>query len=364
MSRLTLDGLARRPGAQAAVNLASGVPVEVPARQIVALVGRAGSGKTALARMICGLDPPDAGRIDLGGRDVTDLPPHQRRIGLVMQNDALWPHWSLAENIGFPLRCRGIGRKERRHRLHDLLAEADLDGLANRKPAEVSPEACGRALLTRALALEPELLVIDEPFDPIGTRLGGVERIRQVHVDHKLTTLVLTRNSEAGLATADRVGLMSGGRVLQLGTPLEVYARPQSVAIAEAFGAINQVDGVVESADGRGSIVVRSVLGRLAGRMTAQGPVRTGSTVRLLFRPEALSPGSTGFGANRFPVTIVRHTLEGPVCRVDLIGPGGWQGSSVLFPGPAAALREGQTVSFSLPGESLIVVPVPAETAP
>jgi ABC-type sugar transport system ATPase subunit len=364
MSRVAMEGLRSRRGSHPAIDLSGGAPIEVGAGEIVAVMGRAGSGKTALARMICGLDPIEAGRIDLGGRELTNLPPHQRRVGLVMQNDALWPNWTLAENIGFPLRCRGIGRKERRHRLHDLIAEADLEDLANRRPTEVGPEIRGRALLARALALDPELLVIDEPFVPTGMQIGTPDAIRQVHAAHKLTTLVLTANPQAALTVGDRVGLLEGGRVAQIGSPLELYARPRSLAIAQTFGPINQVEGVLESIDGRGSLVVRSSLGRLTGRMAVPGVLRPGASVGLLFRPEALSPGSVTFGANRFPATILRRSLEGSVCRLELRGPGDWRGAAVVLPGQASALREGQSHTFSLPGDSLVIVSTAASEAP
>ena len=350
MSRLILHKLYRCPGRQPILDL--GQVIEISTGELVVLVGQAGAGKTVLARMLCGLEPCDGGQIELGGRSLSKVPPHQRRVGYVMQGDALWPHWSLSQNISFPLRCRGIGRKARNSRLRALLADAALEDLADLKPDQVSLDARGRAILARAVALEPDVLVIDEPFD----QAGPLDQIRLVHEREKLTTLILTRNVRQALSIADRVGLLSAGRLLQWGAPLEVYLRPESEEVARSFGPINILDGELESVDSRGTAVVRTVLGRLTGRLGTDRAVSAGDPVRLLFRPESLAHGTTGFGTNRFAATIDQRILDGPICHLGLRGPGGWRGAAAVLSVQAAGLKEAQAASFSLPAESVTVL--------
>ena len=355
MNRLTLFNVSRRSGTQQWIDL--GPLVEVESGELVVLVGKHGAGKTLLSRVICGLEPCDGGRIELGGRSLAGVPPHRRRVGLVMQNDALWPHWSLRQNIAFPLRCSGQRRKARNRRLDELLADAGLEDLADLKPAKVSREACGLALLARAVALEPDLLVIDEPFEAGGILADFSWQIQRLREREKLTTLILTRSASHALALADRVGWLSSGRLLQIGTPHEIYSRPVSEEVARAFGPVNRLEGEIESLDARRVAVVQTALGRITGRLLGSGTPSQGEPVRLLFRPESLVHGAAGFGSNRLSAAAAGRVLDGPLCHIRLVGHDGWEGTAIVLAGQAASIKEGLTLSFSLSADSVSVLP-------
>jgi ABC-type Fe3+/spermidine/putrescine transport system ATPase subunit len=206
-----------------------GVSLEMVPGTFFALLGPSGCGKTTLLRLIGGYRLPQAGVIRLGGRDVTRLPPERRDVGMVFQNYALFPHLSARDNVAFGLEMRGVPRKERESRVEDMLERVGLDlGERSRKPQELSGGQQQRVALARALVLAPQVLLLDEPFANLDRRLREQMRgeLRDLQRRTGVTTLLVTHDQEEALALADRVGLMRGGRLLQVDAPQDLYRRP------------------------------------------------------------------------------------------------------------------------------------------
>lgn len=237
-------GIIKAFGAFAALN---GVDVNVPQGKLVALLGPSGSGKTTLLRIIAGLEFPDpgSGRVLFHGEDVTDLPAGKRRVGFVFQHYALFKHMSVFENVAFGLRVRS--RRERpskeaiAERVHRLLELVQLEGLAGRYPSQLSGGQRQRVALARALAVEPKVLLLDEPFGALDARVRKDLRrwLRRFHDEIQLTTIFVTHDQEEALEIADEVVIMNQGRVEQVGTPQEVYDRPATPFVYQFLGNVN-----------------------------------------------------------------------------------------------------------------------------
>src|SRR6185437_14431830 len=185
--------------------------------ELTFVLGPSGSGNTTLARLIAGLEKLDDGEIYFDGRLVHDVPPQARRVGLVFQEDALWPHLTVAENVGYPLKVRGVSRKDRRSQVADALSTARLDTLANKRPDELSGLQRQRVALARALVVEPDLLILDDPLGRLEDRVRGEFRdeIRRVVTEAETTTLILTSEAREALAMADHLAVMDLGRIVQ-----------------------------------------------------------------------------------------------------------------------------------------------------
>jgi sulfate transport system ATP-binding protein len=226
-----------------------GVTFTVPAGGLVALLGPSGSGKTTLLRVIAGLETPDRGRVALDGRDATHRDIRDRRVGFVFQHYALFRHLSVFENVAFGLRVRPRGRRPNRSeietRVMKLLALVQLDGLGGRYPAELSGGQRQRVALARALAIEPRVLLLDEPFGALDARVRKELRrwLRRLHTEISITTLFVTHDQEEALELADKVVVMNGGRVEQIGAAEDVYHRPANAFVCRFLGDVNIVRG-------------------------------------------------------------------------------------------------------------------------
>ena len=212
------------------------------------LLGPSGSGKTTLLRMIAGFERPDAGRIELGGRDVTSLPPHLRDTNTVFQDYALFPHMSVGQNIGYGLRIKGIAGAERQKRVDRALRMVRLVGLDKRRPNQLSGGQRQRVALARAVINEPEVLLLDEPLGALDLKLRQEMQIelKQIQKEVGITFIYVTHDQEEALTMSDRVAVMSNGLIEQIGTPVEVYEKPASEFVAGFIGISNVLlrDGV------------------------------------------------------------------------------------------------------------------------
>jgi multiple sugar transport system ATP-binding protein len=236
MTAIRLEGVSK--SFEKAAPILSGFNLAVANGERLAIVGPSGAGKTTLLRLIAGLEKTDAGRIFIGDRDVTQLPPENRDVGFVFQNHALYPHLTVEENLGFPLRLRGVGRREVGEKVQALAALLNLEGLLKRRPGELSGGEAQRVALGRALIRKPAALLMDEPLSslPPDLRLRLRHELIKLHESDRQPILYVTHDHEEALALGERVAVMNGGVVQQIGTPREIYERPANRFVAAFIG--------------------------------------------------------------------------------------------------------------------------------
>jgi putative spermidine/putrescine transport system ATP-binding protein len=238
---IRLTGVRKSYGQLAAV---AGVDLEIAAGEFFTMLGPSGSGKTTLLRVIAGFERPDSGRIELGGRDVTRVPPYARDVNTVFQDYALFPHMSVAENIEYGLRVRRVPRPERRRRAAEALDRVRLSGLGERKPAQLSGGQRQRVALARAIVNEPQVLLLDEPLGALDLKLRQEMQLelQQVQREVGITFIYVTHDQEEALSMSDRIAVLNQGRIEQIGSPVEVYERPRTAFVAGFIGVSNLIE--------------------------------------------------------------------------------------------------------------------------
>jgi len=280
--------------------------------ELMTLLGPSGCGKTTALRCLTGTIRPEAGRILLDGKDVTDLATHQRELGMVFQNFALFPHMTVQDNVGFPLMIRNVPPGERATRIQDALRLVRLEGYAERYPRQLSGGQQQRVGLARALVYRPKVLLLDEPLSNLDAKLREEMRfeIKEVVTRLGITAMYVTHDQAEALALSDRVAIMNKGRLQQLGTPEEIYDTPNSRFVAEFIGLSNFLDGRVASVEGETMTVAAAGLSVRAPALPAVGP---GRRVLLFVRPNeiALSPEEASHAPNLFPARIEKATYLG-----------------------------------------------------
>jgi putative spermidine/putrescine transport system ATP-binding protein len=244
------------PAAAAAVHVSSlrkrygdvvalaGVDLVIGQGEFFTLLGPSGSGKTTLLRLIAGFERPDAGRIELGGSDVTRVPPYSRNVNTVFQDYALFPHMTVAQNIEYGLRVRRVAKADRREKVDRALEMVRLTGLGSRKPTQLSGGQRQRVALARAIVNEPQVLLLDEPLGALDFKLRQEMQIELQHVQREvgITFIYVTHDQEEALAMSDRIAVLSNGRIEQVDTPLEVYERPLTDFVAGFIGISNLIE--------------------------------------------------------------------------------------------------------------------------
>jgi sulfate transport system ATP-binding protein len=221
------------------------VSVDVPSGALMALLGPSGSGKSTLLRVIAGLEKPDAGDVFISGREATQLRPQQRGVGFVFQHYAPFKHMTVADNVAFGLTVRRRPKQEIRDRVHELLELVQLEGLGKRYPAQLSGGQRQRMALARALAVEPEVLLLDEPFGALDARVRQELRewLRRLHDEVHVTTVFVTHDQEEAMQIADHIVLVNHGRVEQIGTPQDLYERPANEFVLTFVGEATKFRG-------------------------------------------------------------------------------------------------------------------------
>jgi ABC-type Fe3+/spermidine/putrescine transport system ATPase subunit len=324
--RLKVENVRKHFDRVAAVD---GVSLAVEDGEFMALLGPSGCGKTTLLRLIAGFMLPDAGRIFSTGRDISDLPPYRRRFGVVFQNYALFPHMTVLENVGYGLKVRGRGRAQASAQARAALDRVGLRHAEDRFPAQLSGGQQQRVALARAIVIEPELLLLDEPLSALDKNLREEMQVELRLLQQRIgiATVFVTHDQEEAMTLSDRIAVMRAGSIQQMGTPREVYDRPDSMFVATFLGTTNLLPGRVVAVEH--GMVRLQVDGTV---LSARGTGVVGEEARLAMRPESLrlsgqGPGLPGtikdvlFQGHRLIVLFA--TAGGAELRA-FVPPGGW----------------------------------------
>lgn len=326
-------GLVKHFGATIA---ADRIDLDIRDGEFLTLLGASGCGKTTLMRMIAGFEHPDAGRIAIDGRDVTDLPPRARRLGMVFQQYSLFPHMTVEENIAFGLRAQGAG--DVAERVGAMLELVQLPHLRERRPAQLSGGQQQRVALARALATRPSLLMLDEPLAALDLKLRRQlqSELKRIHRETGTTFLFVTHDQEEALHLSDRVAVMRGGRIEQLGDPQSVYLEPVNEFVADFIGDISFLDGIYDAQGGF----------ELPGGARVEAPLsRPAGPLRLAVRPEQVVLTDEPAG---LPALVSEVAPETGSTLLALRLADGQKLQSRLLGLPPAALVPGQPVRVRL----------------
>jgi ABC-type Fe3+/spermidine/putrescine transport system ATPase subunit len=339
---LELEGLTRSFAGHRAVD---GLSLTLEHGEVLALLGPSGSGKTTTLRLLAGFESPDAGRVVLEGRDLTPLPAVERRFGMVFQHYALFPHLDVGANVAFGLESRGVRGPELTRRVADALALVDLAGFERRAVAQLSGGQQQRVALARALAPEPRVLLLDEPLSNLDPALRERTRreLRALVRRLGMTAVVVTHEQEDAFDLGDRIALLRGGRLEQVGTADELYAAPATAFVASFIGRASEIAARIVSAD------TADVEGaRWSARWAGPGPALPGARARLLARPEGLRLVPPGPG--RLVGTVADRRFTGPVAFFSVLTAGG---ATLEVAAAPEAAREGDTVGLEPTGADL-----------
>ncbi|MBD1550313.1 ABC transporter ATP-binding protein [Pseudomonas typographi] len=301
-----LDNVLKRFGDSIALHEVS---LKIQEGEFVTLLGPSGCGKTTLLNLMAGFAEPDHGEIFIDGQLVTETPPYQREIGIVFQNYALFPHMSVAKNIGYGLRMRGVAKAETAQRVEQALALVKLQGYGERKPRELSGGQQQRVALARALVIRPKVLLLDEPFSALDKNLRLSMQIELKDIQRKLgvTTVFVTHDQSEALSMSDRVVVMAAGHVRQIGKPDAIYRHPQDPFVASFVGDVNILPGRYLSRDDLATLALGdSVLRVPAERVQAE----VGARVDIYLRPENIRLGPLG-PDTLLSATVVTHVFQG-----------------------------------------------------
>jgi putative spermidine/putrescine transport system ATP-binding protein len=335
---LFLAGLNKTLGGRSIV---ADLDLRVEPGEMVCLLGPSGCGKTTTLRMAAGFLTPDAGRVEIGGTDYAAVPPERRPTAMVFQNYALWPHMTVAKNVGFGLKMHKVSKAEADRRVAEALELVGLTHHADSYPARISGGEQQRTALARALALRPQLLLLDEPLSNLDAKLRERvrEEIRDIQQQLGITTLFVTHDQDEALSVADRIAVMNSGRIEQYAAPDELYRTPATLFTAQFVGSLNRLDDVV-AAPGLLRCAGGTVTLRCADLV---GPAGLGTTVGI--RPEEVRMGADTDAVEGTPAVVTRVLPRGHFTEVVLTVPAGGAGGgldlrSYVTGGPAPAPGE------------------------
>jgi putative spermidine/putrescine transport system ATP-binding protein len=326
------------------VKALDGLTLHIEPGELVALLGPSGCGKTTVLRILAGLDEATSGTVSVGGREVSRVPANKRDMGMVFQAYSLFPHLTVLDNVAFGLKMRGKSKGERISRAADMLDLVGLSAHKNKYASELSGGQQQRVALARALAIQPRMLLLDEPLSALDAKVRAQLRdeIRRVQLEVGTTTLFVTHDQEEALAVADRVGVMSQGKLEQLAAPADLYANPATPFVAEFVGLNNKVPAQVS--EGKAQLLGASV-------PTLQGSITSGSGVAMV-RPESVTvtPDPSGIS------TVSSVAFLGPISRVYCALPDGSVINAQMASSAARVFSPGDPVSVGVePGAVLVV---------
>ena len=340
---LRLENLTRRFGETVAVD---GVSLDVPAGEFLTLLGPSGCGKTTTLRMIAGFETPTSGRVVVGDRDVSALPPQKRDVGMVFQNYALFPHLDVWENVAFGLKSRGERKDALGEQVLRALALVEMEPYARRRVQALSGGQQQRVALARALAPEPPLLLLDEPLSNLDAALRERTRdeLRALLKQLGMTAVFVTHDQEEAFALSDRIAVLNRGHLQQVGTPDALYGAPANAFVASFLGRANFFPAVVDSVDGDRALCRLPGGAAWRARLAAGTPRTPGAAVRLMVRPESVELAGEGV-ADALPGRVADRRFAGAATfyRVSVEG-----APDVLVQGRAHDADPGDTVRLAL----------------
>ena len=337
------------------------ISVEIREGEFFSLLGPSGCGKTTTLRMVAGFEPPTTGKILLDGTDVGNWPPHRRNVNTVFQSYALFPFLTVAENVAFGMKYKSVPKSERDQRVAEALELVQLSGYEKRRPNQLSGGQQQRVALARALVLRPSVLLLDEPLGALDAKLRRTLQVELGALQEQvgITFLYVTHDQEEALTMSNRLAVMNHGRIVQIGTPEEVYSEPADAYVADFLGVSNLMDARVEqAAAGRASCRLRLgdfVLEAEAGRLDATG------AVKVAIRPERIHLYAyETSGANRVPGMVERLVFLGSTTHVYVrLATGSTLQALVRNDGAALPYSQGTPVSVGLPADALRILPDP-----
>ena len=354
---IRLEGVSKRFGGVAALD---NLTLDIKDGEVFCLLGPSGCGKSTLLRLLAGLEMPDAGRMLLDGRDLVGVPPHRRPLNMMFQSYALFPHLSIAGNVAYGLKRAGLPRAQVAARTDEMLRLVQLEGLGARFPAQLSGGQRQRAALARALARRPRVLLLDEPLAALDRQLRESTQAELKELQARLGTtfVVVTHDQSEAMAIADRIGVMERGRIVQTGSPREVYDRPATRFVAGFLGHANLIEGRVVGRDGLGWRISTALSGTPLAVAPETSPLPDDKVVTLAVRPERMMLGREGVlvGPNAFPGEILDVTFLGASTSYRIAHAAGsvFQVSAAGISGPA--LRRGEPVAVSFPPDAAVLL--------
>jgi spermidine/putrescine transport system ATP-binding protein len=303
-----LVGVSKRFGG---VNAVDDVSLEIAEGEFFSLLGPSGCGKTTTLRMVAGFELPDAGRIVMQGKDVTEVRANRRPVNMVFQQYALFPHMSVYDNVAFGLKVKRVPRAEHRGRVHEMLRVVSLEGFDRRRARQLSGGQQQRVALARALVNRPAALLLDEPLGALDVKLRKQMQLELKRIQHELgTTFVyVTHDQEEALAMSDRIAVMNGGRVEQTGSPREIYEHPRTAFVADFIGSLNALDLTIDELVGGYAVARFGENERVVVPVGADA--RVGEQVRVAVRPERVQIGPALDGGSRLEGTIAEIVFLG-----------------------------------------------------
>src|SRR5690625_5255056 len=289
------------------------VSLNVQAGELLTILGPSGSGKTTLLKVVSGFEVPEEGSVMVGDRDVTEVAPAKRNIGMVFQNYALFPHMKVSENVAFPLEMRRYSKQEIRDRVSWALRTVELGRYGDRLPSQLSGGQQQRVALARAIVFNPSILLLDEPFGALDRKLRETMQLEVKHLQRKLglTTLFITHDQEEALVLSDRIAVMNEGRIEQLAPPVDIYEHPANPFVAEFIGESNLFHVIVKERKSSQSFI--EIPGGITFVSNNGGDLKPGDKIGVMIRPERLR-----FSSNS--AALPENSIQGKVKEVIYLG--------------------------------------------
>ncbi|MFD2238964.1 ABC transporter ATP-binding protein [Aureimonas populi] len=333
------------------VTVLEGVDLGIGRGEFISLLGPSGCGKTTLLRIVAGLLAPDAGRIRLDGQEITRVPPHKRDVGVVFQNYALFPHLTVAENIGFGLKAKRAPRAEIEEAVKRLLSLVGLGAMADRSVRGLSGGQQQRVAVARALATGPKLMLLDEPFSALDRKLRETMQIelRRILRDVGTTAIFVTHDQDEALVMSDRIAVMNAGRIEHLDAPEAIYRRPATPFTLDFVGLSTRLEGTVRGMEGEVALIETRF-----GTVRAPASFLPGSPVTLGVRPERVTPGSGG--ENRLRARLADVIFQGAKAQLHFAAEGDERILVETLDVPEGA-RKGEEMDLSFAVSDTLVYP-------